>query len=123
MNTDHDDAPPIDHLSVDAVLNSPAATGRASRRLKADIPDGMPTELVLAVAYDTAVWRGDIYKNRLSAANDMIASLREQIRRIQGITSEFVHPPVVKERVPVGEAVDEASLHPYPTTKKESDPQ
>lgn len=52
-------------LTETPILRSPAANGKASRKSIAEVPPEYLGDVVVAVAYDSAVYRGDVYENEL----------------------------------------------------------
>lgn len=52
-------------LTETPILRSPAANGKASRKSIAEVPPEYLGDVVVAVAYDSAVHRGNVYENEL----------------------------------------------------------
>jgi len=49
----------------DRFLHGPAAKGQASRKRVTEVPPEYMGDVVVAVAYDSAVFRGDVYEQEL----------------------------------------------------------
>jgi len=54
-----------DAFTETRVLRSPAANGKASRKSITEVPPEYLGDVVVAVAYDSAVFRGDVYEQEL----------------------------------------------------------